>query len=227
MAKQIKRQEFIHRGFEINDDAQRAEAEAMAREGWSDDDDIVVDPMFATRLRASIERLRKRANVPPELIYKNVIRARIVHARDEFNRKRPKIERTLKAARALCGAMEALGAAPNVYWGHHEDVTLFLKVISELPNLHRLRDDLYALSAQVGNFKVRTGRPRDYEKPEFQRIMVSLLPDSLQKSGRRMDKEFAQLYELVSGRKQEPESYNRTRRARSAFAHEDPSHFRK
>jgi hypothetical protein len=149
-----------------------------------------------------------------------------VHARHDFNSKRAKIEKALKAARALCRALEALGAPPNVHWAHHHDVTLFRKVISKLPDVHRLLDELEALTAEVGNFKERTGRPRDYEKPEFQRIMVSLLPDRLQRSGRRFDKEFAELYQLVSGREQEPESYNRTRRAKSGFAHANPSHFR-
>lgn len=222
MAKKIKRQQFTQRGFEINDDAQRAKAEAIARQGWCDDEDIVVDPAFASRLRASIERLRKRANVPPTLLYKIVIRARLAPARDEFNKKAPGIRKALAAARALCSAMEALGAPPNVYWRDHHDVKLFRKAIGELPNLHRLRSEFDALNAQTRKFKGKPGRPRDYEKPEFQRIMVSLLPDRIQRSGRRMDKEFAELYEIVSGRREDPESYRRTRRAKGAFAQENP-----
>jgi hypothetical protein len=53
-----------------------------------------------------------------------------------------------------------------------------------------------------------------------------LLPDRLQRSGRRMDKEFAELYEMVSGKKQNPESYRRTRRAITAHAHKDRLCFR-
>ncbi len=98
----------------------------------------------------------------------------------------------------------------NVYWSDHRDVTLFRKVIDDLPNRRRLRDDLRALAAHFGNFKHRPGRPRDYEKATFQRLMVSLLPDRVQQSGRRMGKEFAAFYEMVSGREQNPESYNRT-----------------
>ncbi|MGO9450788.1 MAG: hypothetical protein ACLQDV_07025 [Candidatus Binataceae bacterium] len=218
MNKNTKRQQLIHIGFEIHDDAQRAKAEARARKCWSDDNDIVVDRAFETQLRTAIERLRKRVDVPSELLYKNVIRARIVHARDEFNKKRPAMEKALVAAQALCSTMEALGAPPNVYWSDHRDVTLFRKVIDDLPNLQRLRDDLRALAAQFGKFKRRPGRPRDYEKATFQLLMVSLLPDRVQQSGRRMDKEFAELYEMVSGRKQNPESYNRIRRATATRA---------
>jgi hypothetical protein len=50
----------IHKGLEILDDAQRAEAEAMAKKGWPDDDDIVVDPEFDTRRPA----LRSRRAAP-------------------------------------------------------------------------------------------------------------------------------------------------------------------
>jgi hypothetical protein len=221
MAKKRKRQLLIYRGFEVKGDTQRAEAEAIARNGWHDDDDIVVDPAFASRLRATVERLRKCADVPTELLYKLVVRARIAPARHEFNRKGRMIKKTLAAARALCSAMEALGDPPNVYWADHCDVSLFRKVIRELPNLLRLRDDLDALTAQFGNTKRGIGRPRDHGKPAFQSLMVSLLPDRLQRSGRRMDKEFAELYGMVSGRKQNPESYRRTRRAITAAAHKD------
>lgn len=225
MAKKTKRQLFIHRGFEIRDDKQRAAAEAMARKGWYDDDEIVVDPAFATRLRQGIERLRKSADVPPELLYKIAIRARLAPARDEFNKKGRLIEKTLAAAQVLCRAIEALGAPPNVYWANHGDVLLLRKVIGELPNLRRLRDDLDALTAQFDKRKHGIGRPRDYEKPVFQNLMVSLLPDRLQKSGRRMDKEFAELYEMVSGRKQNPESYRRIRRAITAHVRNDRPRF--
>ena len=67
MAKKRKRQQFIHRGFEINDDAQRARAEAAAGKGWSDDDEIVVDPAFATILRARIKRLHECVGIPVHL----------------------------------------------------------------------------------------------------------------------------------------------------------------
>jgi hypothetical protein len=107
MAKKIKRRVFTQSGFEIKDDEQRAKAEAIAKKGWCDDKNIVVDKDFSARLRAKIERLRK-SNVPPKLIYKTVIRFRIAPARVEFNRKRPKIERALKAARSMCNAIEAL-----------------------------------------------------------------------------------------------------------------------
>jgi hypothetical protein len=226
MAKKMKRQQFTQRGFEITSDAQREKAEAIALQGWCDDKDIVVAPAFATSLRTRIDRLRKCVGIPPELSYKVVVRARLAPARDEFVKKGPKVKKALAVARALCSAIEALGAAPNVYWRDHHDVTLLLKVISELPNLRRLRDELDSLDAQAREFKGKPGRPRDHEKPEFQRIMVSLLPDRLRKSGRRMDKEFAELYEMVSGRKEDPESYRRTRRAKGAFAHENPQRTR-
>jgi hypothetical protein len=213
MAKKTSRQLLISRGFDIKDDTQRAEAEAMAREGWNDDDEIVVDPAFEMRLRERIERLRISADVPPALLYKTVVRARIAPARLEFMKKGRLIAGALVAALALCNAMEALGDPPNVYWAHFDDVSLFRKVIGELPSLIRLRDDLEPLAAQFKNFKHSTGRPRDYEKTVFQRFMVSLLPDRLQKSGRRFDREFSELYEMVTGRKQTPESYRRTRKA--------------
>jgi hypothetical protein len=226
MAKKMKRQEFTQRGFEIFNDAQRATAEAQAKEGWSDDKDIVVDPAFAASLRARIERLREFVGIPPELSYKNVLRIRLLYARNEFTKKGPRIKKALAAARALCSAIEDLGAAPNVYWSDHHDVTLFLKVIGELPNLHRLCDELDALTAKTRNFKGKPGRPRDFEKAVYQRTMIMLLPDRMQRSGRRMDKEFTELYKLVSGRKQEAESYNRTRRATGAYAHNDLSRYR-
>jgi len=216
MAKKTKCQLLISRGFDIKDDKQRTAAEATARKGWHDDDDIDVDPAFATRLRERIERLRVSADVPPALIYKTVVRARIVPARKEFLKKGRMIARASAAARALCNAMEALGDPPNVYWAHFNDVSLFRKVIGELPSLIRLRDDLEQLAAQFRNRTHSTGRPRDHEKAEFQRIMVSLLSDQVRKSGRRFDKEFSELYEMVSGRKQTPESYRRTRRATTA-----------
>lgn len=223
MVKKIKRRQFTQSGFEINDDEQRAKAEAIAKKGWCDDKDIVVDKDFSARLRAKIERLRERAKVPPNLLYKTTIRARVAHARDEFSKRGPRFIKALAAARTLCKAMEDLGAAPNVYWRDHNDVELFRKVIGELPTLRRLRDEIEELIAQAGNFKGKAGRPRDYEKPEFQRMMVSLLPDDLQRNRRRMDKEFADLYEMVSGKKENPGSYRRTRRARSAYAHKNPS----
>lgn len=212
MAKKTTRQQLISRGFEIKDDAQRAAAEAAARRGWSDDDEIAVDAAFAKQLRERIERLRKSADIPPNLVYKTVVRARIQPSRTEFKKKGPLIARALGAARALCNAMEALGAPPDVYWAHFADVSLFRKVIGELPSLIQLRDSLDALAKEFRNPRRSTGRPRDYEKPEFQRLMVSFLPDRLQKSRRRFDREFAELYEMVSGRKQTAESYRRTRR---------------
>jgi len=214
MAKKTRRQLQISRGIDIKDDTQRAEAEAMAREGWDDDDEIVVDPAFAKRLRERIERLRISTDLPPVLLYKNVVRARLAPARLEFTKKGRLVTRALGAARALCNAMEALGDPPNVHWAHFDDVSLFRKVIDELPSLIRLRNDLEQLAAQFRNRTHSTGgRPRDYEKPGFQRLMVSLLPDRLRKSGRRFDREFSELYEMVTGRKQTPESYRRTRRA--------------
>lgn len=213
MAKKTKRHLLINRGFQIKDDLQRVEAEAIALEGWNDDHELVVDPVFATRLREHVEKLKTSAGIPPALLYKSVLRARIAPARLKFTKKGPHIARALVAAQALCKALEAISDPPNVYWAHFDDVLLFRKVICELPNLVRLRDDLEDLARLFKNFKRSKGRARDYEKPTFQRLMVSLLPDQARNSGRRFDREFAELYEMVTGRKQIPESYRRTRRA--------------
>lgn len=217
MAKRRKPPIFLFAGLDFGNDAQRASAEKDAAKGWEDDEAIVVEAAFGKKLRAAIYDLHRAAGVPINLCYKISVRCRIAHAGEEFSRKGSIAKKALKEAKALCRALESLGSPPNVYWRDSPCVAGSLKVSSRLPDLRCLRDHLALLCEQFTGDKRTRGRPRDTEKAEFQRIMVSLLPDSLRKKGQRMDKQFAALYELVSGRKQNPESYRYTRRRFSEY----------
>jgi hypothetical protein len=199
MAGRRKSSFFLHAGLDFSNDAQRASAEKEASKGWPDDKDIVVDAAFRKTLRAAVDGLHTTTGVPINLCYKISVRCRIAHAVEEFSRKGPIAKKALKQAKALCRTLDSLGLPPNVYWRENRRVADFLRVTAHLPVLRRCRDDLAVLCEGFTEGTRSRGRPRDTEKAEFQRLMVSLLPDRLQKKRRRMDQQFAALYELVSG----------------------------